>query len=406
MSTHVRARLGCVALLVLFATPARAEPLTIDLATAVARARERAPAAVASLGRIAEARAQRAGATVLFTQNPELELGAGPRYGARRTLALDGQLSQPLELGRRGARIEAADAAIARARAAGEAELRALAFEAATLFFEARFADLMAELAERNQDVAARAAEAAARRRAAGDVTDLDVNLARIALGRARSQLAQARSERAERVGRLATVIGAQPGDAITLAGDLRPAAVTLEALRAAVGARADVRALAAEASEARAEGALARAQGRPDLGLWAGYQRDEDDTIVMGGITVTLPLWNRAQGERAVARAKERRAELERAAVASAASRQVVDAFEAYARAREAVEVFERDVLPALADSEQLLERSIETGQITINDYLVARQQLLDARREHLERQLRLAHAAAAARFVAGGSP
>ena len=58
------------------------------------------------------------------------------------------------------------------------------------------------------------------------------------------------------------------------------------------------------------------------------------------------------------------------------------------------------------LADSEKLLERSVDTGQIAINDYLVARQEILNGRREHLERQLQLAKAAATARFVAGVAP
>ncbi len=45
-------------------------------------------------------------------------------------------------------------------------------------------------------------------------------------------------------------------------------------------------------------------------------------------------------------------------------------------------------------------------TGQITISVYLVARQEILNGRREHLDRQLALAKAAAVARFVAGVSP
>jgi cobalt-zinc-cadmium efflux system outer membrane protein len=176
--------------------------------------------------------------------------------------------------------------------------------------------------------------------------------------------------------------------------------------LRGAVATRADIRAIDAEARVARAEGSLATANGRPDLGVWFGYERDEGDAVVLGGLTLTLPLWNRAQGDKAAARARLRSAQLERAAVVGAASRQLVDAFDAYARAREAVDVFDRDVVPVLADSEKLLERSIETGQVAIDQYLVARQQILDGRREHLERQLALAKAAATARFIAGVSP
>ncbi len=406
MSCHVRARLACAALMLLFANPAHAGPLKIDLPAAIARARERAPESVAALARIGQARARRTGASVLFTQNPEVQIGAGPRFGNERTLNVQAQLTQQLEPTRRGARIRVADAEVAHAQALTEAELRVMSYEVANVFFEARYADLAVEVAQRNQDVATRAAEAAGRRRKAGDITDLDVNLAKIALGRARSALAAAQSERADAVGRLGALIGALPDDTITLAGDLKPAALTLDSLRAGVATRADVRAVDAESRVAKAEGSLARANGRPDLGVWFGYQLDEGDAIVLGGLSLTLPFWNRAQGDKAAARAKLRQSELERAAVVTSASRQIVDAFEAYTRAREAVDVFERDVLPTLTDSEKLLERSIETGQIAVNDYLVARGEILSGRREHLERQLQLAKAAAAARFVAGVAP
>jgi len=356
---------------------------------------------VVARARIGEAEAHRVGAGVRFTQNTELQIGGGRRFGDPRSLAIQGQLTQPLELTRREPRVRAADAEIDHAKATSEVELRALSFEVTNLFYEARFADLDVELAQRNLDVATRTADAADRRRKAGDITDLDVNLAKIALGRARSTVSAAQAERARAIGKLAALIGARPDDAIRLTGELRPPVITVEALRA--GPRAELRALEADARAARAEHALAIANGRPDLGLWAGYQLDEGDAILLGGVTITLPLWSRARGAKAVARAKERRAELERAAVMIVASRQVVDAFEAYTRAREAVEVFDRDVVPTLADSEKLLERSIETGQIAINAYLVARQQVLDGRREHLERQLQLAKAAATARFVAG---
>jgi cobalt-zinc-cadmium efflux system outer membrane protein len=404
MSRHVRTqRLACAALILLCVHPAHAGPLTIDLPAALARARQRAPEAIRALARIDEARAQRVGAGILFTQNPEVQIGAGRRYGDPHTLAIRGELVLPLELGRRRPRIGVADAEVAHAAAQSEADLRELSFLVTTAFYDARYADLAVELERQNQDVAVRAADAAVRRRKAGEITDLDMNLARIALGRARSTLAAAQSERAERIGRLAALIGAQPDDAITLVGDLEPAPLTLDALHAAVRSRADVRALEAESRVARAERAFANAVGRPDVALWAGYELDERDNIGLGGLVVTLPFWNRAQGDKAAAHVKLRRTELERAAVTTAAARQVLDAFAAYAQARDGVDVLERDVLPALADSEALLERSVETGQLAINDYLVARQEILGAQREHLERLLQLAKAAAQARYVAG---
>lgn len=406
MATCISARLIASALLLVCSSPAHAGPLTIDLPTALARARERAPAAIAARARIDEARARRIGAGVLLTQNPELEVGAGRRFGDPNTLALDAQLAQPLELLRRGPRIGVADAEVAHAQASNAAALRELDLEVTTRFYEARYAELFAAVVSHDSELAARGYEAAARRRKAGEVTDLDVDLAAIALGRARAAVAAAQAQRADAVGRLAVLIGANPDDAITLAGDLAPDTLALDELRAAVLARADVRELAAESSVAHAEARLARANARPDVGVWIGYQLDETDPVVVGGLTLMLPMWNRAQGERAQARAKARRADAVRAAVTAAASRQVLDAFEAYARARDAVAIFERDVVPAIADAELLLDRSITSGQIAIDHYLTARQEILGGRREHLERQLQLARAAATARFVAGVSP
>lgn len=406
MSLVTRTSLACAALLVLVAQRTHAEPLTIDLHTAIARARERAPEAVAALARIGEARAEQADARVWFHHNPEVQIGAGPRYGTERTLAIQGQVVQQLEPTRRGARVRVADAAVAHSQALSEAALRELSFEVASLFFEAKFADLAVELAQRDQNVAKLAADAAGRRRSAGDITDLDVNLATIALGRARSAVAAAKAERADVVGRLGAVIGARPSETIALTGEWLPSPMTLEALRAAVPARADVKALAAESRVATAEGTLAAAGGRPDVGVWFGYELDQGESTLLGGLTLTLPLWNRAQGAKAAARAKRTRVELEQAAIVSSASRQIVDAFTAYVNARDSVEIFERDVLPTLTDSEQLLQRSVETGQIAVNDYLVARQEILSGRREYLSRQLQLAKTAATAKFVAGVSP
>ncbi len=406
MSSRVYARLSAAALLLAISHPAHAEPLTIDLPSAVARARERAPEAVAALSRISEARAQRIGAGVLFSQNTDIQIGAGVRFGEPRTPAIRGIATQRLEPGRRAARIGVADAEIEHAQTLSEVDLRRLSFEVATAFYEARFADLTVELERRNLDVVSTAAQAAERRRKAGEITDLNVSLARVAVGRARSQFAAAQSMRATAIGDLAALIGARPDDVIQLAGDLRPAPLTLDSLRTSVAGRADIRAHEAEGRVARAEAKLAKANGNPDLGLAFAYELDTGDSIILGGLVVTLPFWNRAQGEKAAARAKLRNAELERAALLGAASRAVIDAFEAYMRARDGVDLFESDVLPPLADSEQLLQRSVDSGMLAVNDFILAHAEILAARREHLARQLQLAKAAEAARFVAGMQP
>jgi len=115
--------------------------------------------------------------------------------------------------------------------------------------------------------------------------------------------------------------------------------------------------------------------------------------------------VWERGQGPAAAARARAARAAEQHRALVRTASREVQDAAAAYASARQAVAIFEADVLPVLDDTERLLARTVDAGQLAVADYLVARRELLDGRREYLDRRLAAAKAEVAAR-AAGGRP
>lgn len=388
--------------LLCLASTAVAETIELDLPTALARAHRAAPEAIAARGDIVRAEAEVAGAAVAFRENPELELGAGPRLQDGHPIDFEVRLAQPLDAGRRGARRAAARAGVARSNALAAATLRELDLVVTDAFADAVYAERIVELSRASEALTVRAVEAAERRRKAGDVTDLDVNLARVALGRARAALDAATSERAIAVGRVATWIGAAAEDRIELRGSLGDARGAADDARSNV--RADVRAYAADAAYARAQLVEARTLARPALGVWASYQREEGTTILVGGLSIMLPVWNRAQGEKASARAAAQTASTLGAAAALRARREVADAQIAVVSARAAVERLERDVVPVLDDSEHLLERTIDAGQIAISDYLVARQELLAGRRELLDRRLALAKANAVLRFVTGG--
>jgi outer membrane protein TolC len=395
------------AALVLHSLSAAAEPIELDLPGALARAHRLAPGAIDARGRVAEADAKMVGARRWFTANPELDAGAGPRLISGSPIDLDARIEQDLEPGRRGPRLRVAHAEAGQARASAAATLRELDREVSAAFVDVLFADRAATLARHGEELAQRAATAADRRRAAGEITDLDANLARVALGCGRAAVQAALAQRAGAVSRLAELIGARPGDAITARGDLTALAVPApDAIHAAGAARPDVRAWQAEREVAIAEQAQAVASGRPALALWASYRREDTDDVLMGGLRVTLPIWNHAQGELAASRARELHASDARDAALRAADRQLVDALAAYDAARQAVEVFARDVAPLLDGSERLLQQTVDAGQIAVSDYLVARQELLNGRREHLERLLAFARAAVELRYVAGGTP
>lgn len=405
--SHVPIARLAVAALLFPSLPAAGGELEIDLATALDRAHRASPAAIAARGDVAIAQGAMVTAELPFLDNPEVEAGAGPRLTPARPIDAEVRVEQNLELGRRSPRRALARAGVAQAQAEVHAALRELDLEVASAFYDALFAERGVGLAQHAEELANEAAGAADRRRKAGEITDLDANLARGALGRARAASRAAQSERASVVGRLGALIGATLDDVIVLRGDLRPAALPdASALRATIASRPDIRVLEAERTEAAAERAQANASALPQVSAWASYQREDTEAIVLGGVRLTLPAWNRAQGEKATAIAKGQRASAARDATLRAAERQVADALAAYALARDAVDIFERDVVPVLDDSEQLLQKTMNAGQMAMSDYLVARQEVLGGRREHLERLLALAKAAAMVRFVAGGAP
>jgi outer membrane protein, heavy metal efflux system len=382
--------------------PAFAETITIDLRGALDRARRSSPPAVAARGEVAQGEAGVVGADVLFTANPELDAGAGPRFTPQRLVDVDARIDQDLELGRRGPRRTLARAELVRARASADAALRELDRDVAVAFYDTLYADRILALAKRTEDLARRAADVADRRRRAGDITDLDADLARAAAGRSRSATHAASAQRAMAAGKLGALIGAGPADTIAVTGDLR----TVEPALPAIAERADLRALDATRRVGEAELAVAVASARPDLGLWVGYRREDGDDIILGGLRVTLPAWNRAQGDKARATARTATARDQLAATTRAATNEVTGAREVFARTREAVETYEHEVLPALDDAELLLDKSIVAGQLAVQQYLVERQELVTGRREYLDRLLALAQAAVALRFAAGVTP
>ncbi|HEY0250786.1 MAG TPA: TolC family protein [Kofleriaceae bacterium] len=389
-----------VTALVCYSVSASAE--AIDLHAAIERAHRAAPGAVAARGRVAEARAGVVGAAVPFTENPVVEGGAGPRLSPGNPLDAEIRIEQDLEPWRRDPRRRHAAAEVERVAAEADAQLRELDREVALAFYDALFAERALVLAEHAVALAQRGASVADRRRRAGEITDLDANLAKAALGRARAAAEAATAIHDGALGELAVLIGAGPDEPIMLRGDLKATQPPI----ASLATRADVRALDREAEVAITEAAQARAAARPAVGVWLGYQREDTESIVLAGLRFSLPIWNRAHGERAAATAKEHRARDTRAAIVHAASRQVADASAAFAAASRAVATFEREVLPVLDDSEQLLDKTFDAGQVAVNDYLFARQELLAGRREYLERLLAAAKAAVEARYALGVAP
>ena len=380
---------GLVLLAGLPALAQRAEqqqPAVLTLEDALERARQSAPAVIAARMRIDEARGRVLGASLPFASNPTVEVEAGRRSGASSSMDYGLEVGQELELPqRRRARIDAAQAGVTQEeQRARETEREALR-EVATTFLRAVEARERAEAAGTGKRLADEALRIADRRYAAGDVAQLDVNLARTAVARADAETRIANATLTGQVTQLQVLLGlAEP---VTVRGSLRDAlTLTTTDLVARAADRPDVRVLEAEIVEAEADQRLARTLRWPDFGVRASYAKEEGDRIVLGGVGVTLPMFNRGQEATAVANARLARLRAQREALTRTIEAEVRGAVATHDALRAAAAEYERTVLPLVEENEKLALESYEVGQIGLGDLLLVRREALEARRAFID--------------------
>lgn len=366
------------------------DPLT--LAEVLARARERAPQIVGARLATEESRARLAGASHLQS-NPDVDAGAGTRQGsAGRSTDIDIGIGQSFEPRRRRAsRRDMAAAGLEQSTANVDEVTRTVLLDTATLFLRGLQLAERIRLLDRSLELAADVLQIANRRFQAGDVAVLDVNVARSAAARVRAERHGAQAERAMVIGELRELL--QLEDDIELRGDLPAAAqVNREAITDAVSRRPEVRALEAAIREAEAEQQFGRSFTRADYGFVARYQREEGDNILLGGLTLTLPVFSKGQQPIAagLARAARLRAELSAARIRIAI--EVQAAWQAYDSRAEAVRILEREALPELDENDTLATRSFEVGQLGLAELLLIRREIIDTRTRYVDALLEAA--------------
>jgi outer membrane protein, heavy metal efflux system len=372
---------------------AQEQILTLDQALALARSR--APAILSARARIDEARGRLTGASTLLRDNPVVESAAGPRFSDRRNLVdADFGVRQVFELGgRRGARIAGAEAGVSEASAGSDDATRRLLRDVSRAFLVALHAGEGLRLAADSEGIATEILRTAERRFQSGEVLVLDVNAARVAVARARSELRAAEAGQEAALGALRILLGMRPADRMNVRGELGDRhRFDLRELVARAPDRADLRALQAGIDEAEAEYRLGMGRAWPDLGVGVRYERDGGDDVVLGGVSLTLPVFDRGQGQQAEASARARRLRLELETGRQVVSVEVQTAFDVYQRRIEAVTELERDALPFLDENESLSRRSYESGQIGLVELLLLRREILEVRVLHLDRQLEAA--------------
>jgi cobalt-zinc-cadmium efflux system outer membrane protein len=235
-------------------------------------------------------------------------------------------------------------------------------------------------------------ATSAERRFQAGDVAVIDVNVATTALARARSASLASTSDLGAAVGSLKMLLGLEAREEISVRGELdRPAALELPGLLATARSRPDLIALEARIAQAEADARAGGTQGRPGFDVGLRYKQEAEDDIMMGLMTVSLPVFDRGQGTIAEANARAARLRLERDALRRAVETEVTAAFAAWQQRLQAAELIGQ-ILPRVSETDALAGKSYEAGQIGLVEMLVLRRDAVETRVLHADRQLEAA--------------
>jgi cobalt-zinc-cadmium efflux system outer membrane protein len=368
-----------------------AQPLTADIAVRLALLRNHdVQASFEELG-IARARLVRA----VALPNPELEgrigfiSGHQPDLAFAVTESLSDLFWLPFREGAARAELD-----VTRLRAAGR--VLDFVFAVKVAFYEREAAERVAVLTRTTRDAAEASFEAAEQLHNAGNIPDLDYLNQQALREESASAAADAEVELMRADGRLSTLLAVAPsrGTPARFADSGASALPRMELDVARLDRRALERSL--DIAIARREGeaasklaSLARAEGIvPELrlGLEGDRMEERNDKWALGPMAaIRVPLFYQGQGEIAEAEARGRRATETRAAlllrVASVA--EVAGARLGAARAR--VTRYETTLLP-------LRRRIVEETLLRYNAMSVGVFQLLQAKRDQIETELRYA--------------
>jgi cobalt-zinc-cadmium efflux system outer membrane protein len=368
----------------------------VSLHEILAYADHHAPRLLVARQRLALGEAAIEGASPVLPENLEVTVGAGPRLGNDGTyMDLQGSLSQRFEIaGERGLRLEAAQ----RTRERFEAELDEARWEVHRDVHAAFHRGLVAResrtATERLLQFQERLLDITQRRLRAGDVSQLDVRLAEGELAQARVALLGAEQDYLRARLDLAALAGwpaAHPPEPAGALDEPRDPPNSEVLTRAAQRHQPRLRTLSAARNEAiaRARAAARDAWPEPTLGVQVtreGAPAGLEETIVLGTLSLPIPVAQRNQGARAEAQAEARIAEAEQTAFNTQLDIRIEQDRTAVMAAAARVRTYGGEILPTFEENLRLIERAFELGEIDILQVSVARERFLRVRTDVLD--------------------
>jgi len=242
-----------------------------------------------------------------------------------------------------------------------------------------------------------------------GRTAPLEQNVVLVEVNRLRSVREQGRGRVEVALLELRNLVGAEPSEPLKLRGDFEGLTDPLPAPEAAaaraVEERPDV--LAARAAERLAEARVeeARASGRADAEVRAGFQRMKSGFMLSGiddagrlapientansvtfGVTVTLPVRDKNLGATEAALAELDAARKRREFLELTARREVAAAFASYEASARASEIYRVGVRGQAGQNLVVIRKTYELGSKTLLDYIAEQRRYIELENDYVD--------------------
>lgn len=314
-------------------------------------------------------------------------------------------LSVPVELGgKRGKRVDLAQADLTASEAEVADRERRLASEVRNAFADAMAALRELEITSELNNLDRQTVQFVQVRVTEGNAPPLELSLLRADADRLRSRRALVQGKLEAAVLKLKYLVAIPAGDPLRFREDLNAALLpeppSLEkALDTALSTRPDLRLARLNEEVAQAGLRLAQAQAVPDLILSTRYSdttavfdrtpvgvlRDRDKLLSFGA-SISIPLLNRNQGARVEAGASIMQARRRREFLESLVRAEVTSAYSRYDAARGAVAIYEPGVIERSQQNVLAVRGAYEVGAFRITELLNEQRRLADFQTEYTE--------------------
>ena len=342
--------------------------------------------------RLEVANTDRIKASLLLPTNPKLESEIGTREtSSERSTDYTIALSQEFEVfGQRHKRIRIAEKSIERVRFEVADVERNVIANVKSSFYEVLTSLEIVKLQSYVEDIFEKSLSATMERYKAGAISALELNSIKIKYGLAKQQLLAAKKDYQNRLLNLKLLLSKPRDEELNIDGKLYYEKLQInmeDILASAYETRPDLKAMEFEKERASLEILLRKAEKIPNPDLSGFFTREEDGAtdIVGGGVSISIPIWDRKQSELKKAKIAKDVANINIKNRYLEIQKEVEAAYRSFMTAKEGIAIYTDEIMPHVDESLKLNKISYKEGKIGFIEFLTIQSDLIETQATYL---------------------